>query len=85
MNRQNLLRCAELARAAADNATICASFANIKPHKAADWKALTRAALTEALAELDKAEPADWFALAADLTGARAIEAARSEPKQEAA
>jgi hypothetical protein len=75
MDRQALLRCAKLALAAADNATISASFANIRPGKAADWKALTRAALNEALAELDKAEP----------RVARAIEAARSEPKQEAA
>jgi len=58
MNRAHLLRCADLARAAGDNATICASYANIRPDKAADWKALTRAALMEALAELDAAEPA---------------------------
>lgn len=73
MIRSHLLRCARQAELAATYASCTASHANVRPEKAADWKALTRAALTEALASLDAVEPA------------RLSLAARSEARRAAA
>lgn len=72
MNRAELLRTAELARAAADAATITASFANIKPAKADEYARRTREALEAALEALDEActtRRTSFFHIACDVAG----------------
>lgn len=56
MTRSSLLRCADLARAAADTATITASFANVKPDQAHRFAIQTEEALTAALEALQEAQ-----------------------------
>lgn len=77
MNRAELLRTAELARAAADAATITANFANIKPAKADEYASRTEEALyaaLDALAEARRTRRSSFFHIASDIAGATQTE-----------
>lgn len=70
MNRQLLLRTADLCRAAADAATITVSFSNIKPERADHFARQTEEALyaaLDALAEAQRMQRPDVFAALAPI------------------
>lgn len=72
MDRAELLRTAELARAAADAATITASFDRINPAKADEYASRTEEALYAALDALDEAcvtRRSRFFRLACEIAG----------------
>lgn len=72
MNRAELLRTAELARAAADAATITASFDRINPAKADEYASRTKEALyaaLDALAEARRTRRTSFFHIACEVAG----------------
>lgn len=85
MNRADLLRAADLARAAADAATIAASFDRIRPEQAERFARRSEEALYAALDALSLAALGPVRSQIADFTIAPAYAARKSEEERELA